>query len=408
MSVQRIFAMAKETFRETRGVVLPALVTAGGALLVLIGRGLPPPMEKEGALSGAAFFGGLSLVLAFIAVSFGAWTLAADRRGGFLDFIRSKPLSGVAYYLGRFLGLAARITWLVLLAFLFGGVLIALITPDVKFSNARVAETLVAGGEEHPPDLPLLLRPEGAGVLWRFSDPAEVDGSRAGLRFKFRPRYPWAETFTDVLPLRVHVHQGNAVRIEREVEIRNRKSLKIDLPPLGSGEVRVRLQVPSGQNYLEIEGGGCQLVTGSAGPIRALLAAATALLPVLYLSLALALFFSAFVSVPTALFSTLVLSLVVLLGPSIQGEIRLAFAKDSQSRHQEDPEKIPAWKHLAARVISKGLSLLPDPKAGGGLDSLARMESPRLANVIRPWREGLPHLVIVIILGCLLAGRRAP
>lgn len=408
MSVQRIFALAMETFRETRGVVLPALVTAGGALLVLIGFRLPPPLEKEGALSGAFFFGGLSLVLAFIAVSFGAWTLASDRRGGFFDFIRSKPLSGAAYYLGRFLGLAARITWLVLLAFLFGGVLIAVIAPDVTFSNVRVADTLVEGGREQPADLPLLLRPEGAGVLWIFSAPAEADGSRAALRFRFRPRYPRDETFTDVLPLRVQVLQGDALRIEREVEIKNRKSLEIDLPSLGSGEVRVGLQVASGRNYLEIEGEGCQLVTGSAGPIRSILGAAAALLPVLYLSLALALFFSAFVSVPTALFSTLVLSLVVLLGPSIQGEIRLAFVKDSLSRHQEGPEEIPAWKHLAARVISKGLSLLPDPEAGGGLDSLARMESPRIEGVIRPWQEGLPHLIIVIILGCLVAGRRAP
>ena len=116
--------------------------------------------------------------------------------------------------------------------------------------------------------------------------------------------------------------------------------------------------------------------------------------------------FSTFVSAPTALFSTLVLSLVVLLGPSMRTEIELASAKHAVMGHGYVQEELGEWERLVLQIFDSALSLLPDPEAGGGLDPLTGMESPETGAMLRPWQEGLPHLIIVMILGCLLAGRR--
>ncbi len=416
-SIGRIPALAAETFRETRGAAPFLLVLSGGALLSLIGLRLPKPLEEEGSLAVAFLFGGITLVLGLLGIAWGAWSLAADRSTGFRNVLLSKPLSGAAYFIGRFLGLAARLTIMAFAVLAFGGLVFQVLAPELKFSRIHTADRLDLDGEQAPMDTPHLLAASGPEACWTFTAAGSGGTVDSGLRFTFRPRYPRGEPFTSALSMRITVVQGDAALLDETYRIIHRKSLVVPFRATGGEEIRVTARIATGHNFLEISKEGCVLVTGNRGALGALLAALTAFLPKLYLGLAVALLFSTFVSVPPAFFATAVLGLMVVMGPALRTELIFHGSSAPSAAHSHVPnvgvlhapppaKRSPGLLRSAARLAASALALLPDPAKGGGLDPLTRMEAPSRAAVIGPWEEGLPHLLIASIFGCRLAGRR--
>ena len=139
-AARRTLGMTLESYQESRGLVLPMLVWIGACLLVILGLGLPAPLEPAGALAASFSFGGVCLVLSLAAMALGAWALAADRSSGFCGMMMAKPLSGPSYFLGRFLGLAFRLTAMALIAGLVCGSALALLAPDITFSRVLAPE----------------------------------------------------------------------------------------------------------------------------------------------------------------------------------------------------------------------------------------------------------------------------
>lgn len=388
----RILAMARESFNESRGYLPPLIALVGSLLLAVIGLRLPAPMEAGGPPAGAFFHGGLCLIMSLAAMAYGATAVAADRQSGFSDVLLAKPVSGPVYFMGRFAGLALRLTLTLASAVLLGALLLHLLSPDTKFAKVSSADRFSMAPSMN---LPVLLQPGGTAAEWNFSDPGE--GSKAGLRFRFRTRYPRGAELNPSLPLEVTVVQDRRSLYHEELVIKSRKSLDIAFPVEGDGDLLARLRVTGGSNYLEVSGGGSSLVYGERGPLVPLFASAFSFLPILYLALAVALFFSTFVSVPTAFFACAVLSLLTLSSPSLKAELQ------SGGGHPWEGE---AHRGNPARVAAKALDLLPDPLDGGGLAALSRVECPSTEDLLAPWKQGLPHLLIVVALGSLLAGRK--
>jgi hypothetical protein len=416
-----IRAMATLTFRESRSPLLTLLILLGGLLVAWAGLRLPSPLEGPNTLAGAFFFGGISLVLILLAMVSGAHAMAADRGSGFHGFLLSKPLSGPVYFLGRFAGLAARLTLTVLLAMLLGGAFLQLLAPELAFSTVQVADRATIGSTNPALDDKLLLVPGGPEMAWVFPGPDEPGSVEVDLRFRFRPRFRRGGALDASLPLKISLSQGDRLLLDDEFRIINRKSLDLSIRLESGRPVRVTARVPGGVNALEITGDGCTLALGKRIPLSALLLGAAGSLPVLYLALAVALMFSAMVSIPTAFFSTAVLSLLVLMGPSLQAEFMLSASHGTVSpeRHGQGQralklgapppqEKSIGLLRAAARFTAKALSLLPDPRKGSVVDPLSRNESPRAAEMLGPWKDFLPHILLSLVLGCLLAGRRVP
>ncbi|MHC4946229.1 MAG: hypothetical protein ACYTG7_24720 [Planctomycetota bacterium] len=418
-----ILATALESFRETRGWTLPAALTLGALLLGLVGRSLPASLHGDATLAGAVCYGGLCLIMAVVSMAMGSQAMAQDRRSGFIGVLRSKPLSGFAYFLGRFFGLGARITLLYAIPVVLGGLILQAVTPETSYAIARGAHSFRTGTEERDPELPVMIRSGGPPASWRFSMEDAGATVRAGLRFLFRPRYLRSEAFESDLPVRVVVTQEGTTLLDEELTIRNRKSLELFFTPNGSNDLVVSMEVTGGRNALELSAGGCRLIRDETGPMIALPLAALSTLPVFYLCLALALFFSTFVSIPTAFFACAVLSLFVLYSPSLRMEIRLAFTPGSPfpgyvQAHTPSLEFDPPPEQQAlpgeggsrttflAAAADWVLDILPDPHAGGGLDPLTRIEKPGFSDIAAPWREAALHLAAVLVLGCFLAGRR--
>ena len=183
--------------------------------------------------------------------------------------------------------------------------------------------------------VPFLLPPGGGAVEWLFPPPEAGPGRGEGavpggaLRFDLRVRHPRGRFLQGKTPVRIATFLGEEPLSNHDLEISGRKVFTLPLPspaavPAGSPErLLVRLSLPGGGNFVEVSAGGCRLLRGAAGPVAALLAAALSFLPLLWAMLALALFFSAFVSEPSALFAASVLVLAVLSGPSLQRSLRL-------------------------------------------------------------------------------------
>lgn len=411
-----IVAMAAVTVREGRGIALPLLFLAGAVLFFAAGRALPSPMGAEGGLAGTFLYGALTLTAGALAAALGAARCAEDRRRGFRDLLFSTPLSGPAYFMGRFLGLAARIT------FLYGGALLAaggllLLAPGAGYFHASPAVRVETSGRPLSSTAPFLLLPKGRAATWTFAAPAT--GLATGrLRLTLRPRYPRGQAFSPTLPLAVRVEEGGRVRLERTILIKNRKGVTLPLRLEGGAPVRVRLEVREGKNLLEMTPEGCVLLAGRSSPVRALLAAGAAGLPWIYLALAAALFFSTFMHASTALFSTVVLALLVSAVPMLRWELAFSATRPwtegtvparVQGALQRPPPRRPAatgWRRSLARAARGLLGLLPDARLGGGLAPLSRMERPGRADILLPWRAVSPHLALLLLFGCLAAGRR--
>jgi len=423
--MSRISGMALETFRESRGPGLPIVIAVGGILLALIGKSLPPPLGTEGSLAGAFYFGGISAMLSLVGLAMGSAALAQDRNLGFYGMLISKPIPGSVYFLGRFLGLSLRLTLFALGAALLGGCLLSLLSPGSGYAPVEGANRFFMADKEYPLD-PLFLLGSGHGpAVWTFAGPKPVKGKTAPaagdetvIRFAFRPRYARADSFSNQVPCRIQVYQEEKKLLDQALVIKNRKSLELAVTSCESGDLVVLLQIEEGQNFLEIQGRGCTLAFGASPPLVAMLKAMVSLLPVLYLGLAVALVFSAFVSLPVALFAACVLNLFVLMSPLVSTELDYAVSlRPGTHTHTHDP--MAALKNLetepetesgflrwAGTGLSKAITLLPDPRAGGSLKPLSRMECPGSHDLYQPWLEGLPHLVLVLIIGCLISRRR--
>jgi hypothetical protein len=413
--------MAILTFRESRSPLLMLLILLGGLLIAWAGLRLPAPLEGPNTLAGAFFFGGISLVLILLAMVIGAHAMAADRGSGFHGFLLSKPLSGPVYFLGRFAGLAARLTLTVLLAMLLGGVFLQLLAPGLAFSTVQVADRTAIGDVNPALDDKLLLVPGGPEMTWIFPGQGEKGSMDVSIRFRFRPRFRRGGALDASLPLKITLSQGDRLLLDDEFRIINRKSLDLSIRLESGRPVRVTARVTGGVNALEITGDGCTLALGKRLPLSALLLGAAGSLPVLYLALVVALMFSAMVSIPTAFFSTAVLSLLVLMGPSLQAEFMLAtshgnLSPGKQEHGQRIGKMVPppprgeskGLLRAAAHLTARALSLLPDPRKGSVVDPLSRSESPRAAEMLEPWKDFLPHILLGLALGCLLAARRLP
>ena len=414
----RLKAMAKESNQEARGPAPLVLIVAGALIFAWIGHILPSPMGSEGSLAGAFFSGGTQFVLALLAISTGAWALAADRGSGLADALFSKPLAGAQYYLGRLIGLAARLTLIAAAAWIAAGCFLALFPGESEFSMTSTPFRFTKGGKELSVNSSVLLFAKGGKACWDFSSPPEGRNPEGMVRFGFRPRFSRNKPFSDSIPVGLTVRQGDALLLDREVIVKNRKSLSLPIDLAGNSDVRVALSVKSGHNLMELSGNGCTLVHGKTGPMLTLLLATLSFLPAVYLSLAAALTFSAFVSAPTAFFSTAVLGLLVLMGPSVQADLRLAasgrnmlpvdlpgHAHHAPQAHDHPTEESRFFRS-AAEITADALSILPDPGAGGSVEPLTRMECPGKDAVTRPWKESIAAFLGAVFLGCMLAGRR--
>lgn len=426
--LKSIAAMALESYRASRGFLLYGIVVVAGLLLVLAGEGLHAPLDRSLSLAGPVCHGGLCLIASLLAMALGAFSFHHDRQTGFGELLEVKPFSGTIYFLGRFLGLAARLTLVYAAAVVAAGLFLTLVSPDTRFAEADAAQVFELGDRTCPHNRPVLLGPGGAGACWTFSglknpgeqswndpgeqnlnDPGEqglndLDERQTTFRFKFRPRLPRQETIDPFVPVSIRVFQGENTRLEKRLSLPLRKSLELPVTVQRETPVKVALSVTGGNNLLEVEHGGCRWIQKETGPLTALVKAAIAALPILYLSLAVSLVFSAFVSTPTAFFATLVLGLLVLSAPSLMIDASLSLLEPPLPAAGVD--STDRETHWGAQAIKRALAWLPDPRAGGGIDPLMHGECPGRADITAPWSEIAWHLPAVLLIGCLLAGRR--
>jgi len=416
---RQVLAVAIETFLQNRGPALWIVCAFGGAAALGAGAWLPRPAGDGGGLSALLLHGVLSLLLAAAALAAGARGLAGDRTTGLRDLFGSLPLSAPAFLLGRFGGLGARFAAAVLVLALLGGAALALLPDTGTFQMASEASRFFVGAEERDPGTAVLLPPDGTRARWIF----DAGGPAAALRFTFRVRHPRGMPLQDTLPVRVEVQSGGRQVLAEDLSLSLRKEFTLPLPGRPDEETEVSLAIRGGHNFLETGESGCRILRGAAGPVAALLAAAVSFLPVLLTILALALLFSSFVSEPSALLAAAVLVLATLAAPSIEKDLFLfATGADPRGGAAHDhghsggggggdsavPEERSRLLKAAASLAGRALAVLPDPAAGGGARPLSRKECPSRADVLLPWKEALPRIAVILLLGCLIASWRRP
>ncbi len=415
---RHVAAVAAETLVRNRGVSFWIVLLAGCAAAFAAGSGLPGPEEKDQGLAACLVYSAMTLLLIAAALISGARGLAGDRKSGFRDVAGSKPLSAAAWFLGRFSGLAIHLTLAALFFTLAGGVGLSLFGREESFRKVKIASLFSATGVERDFGSPVLLPPDGSRVRWVFDS---LDGASAGetkLHFSHRICFPRARPFQGVIPLEVTAKADGKKIARVEIEVRLRKKFSLALPAWTGRDLEVFLSIRGGDNFLETGRDGCSLVYDETGPVVALFASVFSFLPMLWLSIATALFFSSFVSEPSALFASTVMVLIVAAGPSLKANLRLAAAGSPDSIRMISGENIQveaeddglaalALKGLAASA-AKMIALLPDPSAGGSAGPLSRGECPNERDIFLPWKEGAVHLVLVLVLGALVASWRRP
>jgi len=408
-----ISAVARETYLETGSKGLMIILPLASLLLLMAGMSIPSPMGREGSMGPVFFHGGITLVLSMTGMAYGAWILRTDKSSGFHEIMLSKPISGSEYFLGRFVGLAFRLTVVTFTSFFLCGAAIVMFSPGTSFFTVSKGDTLAAGKIEIPMDRIILLQPGGNGIHWSFNSDKQYKTSQGELRFRFRPRYPRDAAYQLTMPLSIEVKRGSDTIVDREVIIKNRKSLDIQIPLKGEGKLDVSISVLGSRNCLEIAGTGCSLVHGFNNPILAMMKCSLSFLPIIYLCLAVALMFSTFVTAPTAFFATATLALLTLAAPSLKSELMwpyYSFFNNPTISAEDSLEEEGAWRLLGKKATELGIAILdrfPDTKAGGGIDPLTRMECPTWQDVRLPWKEGYIHLIVMLLAGSLLSLRRA-
>ena len=420
------WAMVRETIEEYRGWILPLLVLASGGAVLAVGMRITSPLSSEGGLAPAFFHGGLTVIMILAAIIHGASALAGDRVSGFEQWLKAQSLPGGAYFLGRYLGLAFRLTIITLACALPAGAILAVINPDLEFARGETAVRVFVGSREADLEAWFLLRPEGSGARWCYAgSEADQEDGRERIHFLLRPRYPRGRPFEAKLPIRVTLSRMGVPPHTVDVVIRGRKSLYLPVPKTllpagenpGADPLEVKLEVTGGVNYLEVAARDVSRVRSGGGPVTALFDAVLTFLPWLYLALAVTLLFSAFVSAPTALFAGSVLCLTVLLGPDFRTEIALAGGPGAAPLHYrtqkggflEAPSIASEQQSRGStlvRIAAHAVDLLPDTRRGRALEALSRGERPSASNLTSPWFEIWPHLVGALIVGCLLTGRK--
>jgi len=421
--------VALETIQQGRGLSLWLVIALGGAAALWAGFGLSGESGESSSLTAFCFYNGLSILLFAWAMAAGARGLAGDRTSGLGDLIQSRPLSGSAYYLGRFAGLAARISVAAFLAAAAGGVALSLLEKETGYPMVVEPFRFEVGDRECPLGTPVLLSPRGDGVHW-FIDGSSIDRNlvdqgEPGLRFTFRIRLPRDEPLQGDVPLHLAARFAEETVLDEEIAIslRNELSIPLDLEKVSGGSpqdrtLHVFLSVAGGHNFLEIDGNGCSFITRETGPLRALGLAMLSFLPVLWTALALGLFLSAVVGEPIALAAVAVLSLVVLAGPTLEGDFKLMAAgkggwhrcpaEHDTEAHDHDGEK--KERSVIAKTVASwaasAAARLPDPRAGGASVPLSRGECPSAGDAALPWREAAIPLLLFLLLGCLAVSRR--
>jgi hypothetical protein len=419
-------AVSIETIRQVRGLSFWIVLVMGGAAAIGAGFWLPQPAESGASLPGLLYHGVLSLLLAVAALASGARGLAGDRISGLRDLFGATPLSSAAYFLGRFLGLAVRFTAAAAVLALLGGAALALVPEGPAYIKVTEATQFSAGASEHHQRNIVLLPPDGSPARWIFqgleegmgrstaaAGGVEREGSQ-GIRFAFRVRHPRGLPIQHTVPIRVEVISGGTALMTEDLTVSLRKEITLPLPPMPPRETEVRLSIRGGHNLIEIGDAGCRLLRGTAAPAEALLAAAGAFLPALLTVLALALLFSSFVSEPSALLAGAVLILLTLAAPALERDLAL-FASGTGLRgsgtEQVTPEDAGGKGLLLRRVAelaASALGVLPDHTAGGGGRPLSRGECPSRSDMLLPWKETLPRLLAILLLGCLVTSWRRP
>ena len=440
---RQVLSLAWETLLQGRGLALWAVFFAGGAVAIGAGCRLPGAGDGQESLAPLLFYCANALLFSGAALAAGAHGLAGDRASGLRDMIGSKPISGAAWFLGRFFGLALRFSAGLLLFTLAGGGALSLLEGGRTFLQMEEPSSFAVAGLSSEGEAPRLVPPDGTSVCWTFDgdDPSPAAGE---LRFSLRARYPREKTFQETVPLRIVVSRGGCVLLERNIALLGRKEFSLfpvsrPLPPVGavepsgpldvpSGPLEVSMSISGGHNYFEASPSGCRFVRGAGGPVSALLTAVLSFLPVLWSCLGLALLFSAVVSEPTALLASGVIVLITLSGPALEKDFRMLAlggsgqggGHDACCRHESAGEEESAGEgeeerggpslllRSIASLAGKILSLLPDTRVGGGSAPLSRGECPCLRDVTLSWREGIPHLLVILLLGSLLTSWRRP
>lgn len=419
------WAVITETQKESRGFTPPLLAVGSGLAFVLVGRNIPTGLEAPGSLAAAFAFGCTCMVLGIMALAFGAWTLARDERSGFAGVLLSKPASGAAYFIGRFMGIAIRLTLILFLALAVNGLLLQWMEPETRFFETEAAERFLSGEMEQPLHQPTILAPHGPAAQWTFKAFDKATPDEIGLQIKLRPRYPRGMALKSALPLQVTVLQSDQVLLNKTIVLKNRKSLPLSFETQGVGRIRVRLAVTGGQNFLEVSGLDCHLVHGESPPLFALLQAGISFLPFLLLMLCAGLVFSSFVSAGTAFLAGSVLTLLVITAPSLSLNLDLMAAgntshdcpacrAESLDLQQEGHSHTAGQTHDSPGAVLRGfitaaksiLELLPDPREGAGMEALSRQQLPTARDLQQPWKEALPLLAVLLVIGALPAGRR--
>jgi len=415
---RQVLAAAIETFFQTRGLALWVVCAIGGALALAAGARLPRPAGDGGSLSSLLLHGILTLLLTAAALAAGARGLAGDRTAGLRDLFGSMPILAPAFFLGRFCGLAVRFAAAVLLLAALGGLLLAALPGSGTFQKTTEPSRFFAGGTERDPGAVVRLPPDGTRARWIFEGEGPAAGGTPGcaLRFFFRVRHPRDEAFQNTLPVRVEVLSKGRQVLAEDLTLSLRKEFTLPLPGLPRDETEVLLSVRGGVNFLETGATQCRLLRGAAGPVAAMTAAALSFVPVLLTGLALALFFSSFVSEPTALLAAAVLVLITLASPSLQKDLSLVAAGSGPGRGAAadaavDDDGGGAGQYIlrkGAAIAGRAMAVFPDPTAGGGARPLSRRECPSASDILLPWKEALPRLAAILLLGCLIASWRRP
>jgi len=414
----QILSTTIQTVRQSRGPAL-WIVVGLGSVLGLAGGAALTGAEGSGDLTAPIFHGVLSILLSLGALAAGARGLARDRASGRRDLFGALPIFAPAFFLGRFAGLAARFSLAAIVLAALGGSLLSVTGGKQVFLRVTEPSRLAIGGEEYEGGDLVRLSPGGPGARWTFEGLERTESRDGALRFSFRVRHPKRKPLQNNLPLRVTVHSQGEIVADRELTVSLRREFTLRLDPFAGQNLEVACAVTGGHNFMETSLAGCSLVRGEWGPIVALLTAAVSYLPLLYLILALCLLFSAFVQETTAFLAGGVLLLVTLAGPALQKDFALIAAGvpgggHSHSRaasHDEagdhDQPAAPVVRFLA-RSAGRVLSLFPDPDRGGAAGPLSRNECPSAGVLAACWTEGLPHLALLLVLGCAVFSWRRP
>lgn len=412
----QILFVADETFRQSRGAAFWIIIGLGSGL-ALAGGAILTDAQGGGDVTALIFYVVLSILLTVGALAAGARGLARDRASGRRDLFGAQPIFGPAFFLGRFAGLAVRFGLAAVVLAALGGTVLTVTVGQSVFLRVTEPSRLSAGGAACERGDIVRLSPGGPGARWVFEELDRGGDQDGALRFSFRLRHPRRKPFQNNLPVRVTVRSGEAVLVDRELTVSLRREFTLPLGAIAEQNLTVDCSVAGGHNFMETGLSGCRLVRGESGPIVTLLAAAVSFVPLLWLILALALLFSAFVRETTAFLAASVLLLVTLAGPALQKDFALvaaglpggghshaAFHGDAEERDQPASPLI----RFLARSAGGILSLFPDPGAGGAAQPLSRNECPSARDLTACWTEGLPHLALLLLIGCAIFSWRRP